>query len=117
MLVARNAKRTTLLSLLAVTAAVAGLMGGAPFAAGQSAGSPAGSAQAANAQAASTQRVSAWSPSMTIGGPNFNDRTIRMVAHSTVAGSSLRIHVSNLRSTIPLDVGAVSIAAQADRAT
>jgi lysophospholipase L1-like esterase len=54
---------------------------------------------------------------MTIGGPNFNDQTIRMVAHSTVDGTSLRIHVSNLRSTIPLAVGAVSIAAQADRAT
>src|SRR5882757_9276450 len=106
------AKRKTLLALLAVTAAVAGLMGGAPFAEGQPAGS-----QAAGSQQAGPQRVSAWSPSMTIGGPNFNDQTIRMVAHSTVAGTSLRIHVSNLRSTIPLAVGAVSIAAQADQAT
>jgi lysophospholipase L1-like esterase len=40
-----------------------------------------------------------------------------MVAHSSVAGTALRIHLSNLRSTIPLTVGAVSIAAQADRAT
>jgi lysophospholipase L1-like esterase len=112
------AGRKTLLSLLAVTAAVAGLMGGAGQSANaQTTNAPTADAQAADAQAAATQRVSAWSPSMTIGGPNFNDQTIRMVAHSTVAGSSLRIHVSNLRSTIPLDVGAVSIAAQADRAT
>jgi lysophospholipase L1-like esterase len=52
-----------------------------------------------------------------MGGPNFHDQTIRMVAHSSVAGTALRIHLSNLRSTIPLTVGAVSIAAQADRAT
>jgi lysophospholipase L1-like esterase len=101
------AKRRTLLTLLAVTTAVAGLLGGAPLAQGQSAGS----------HPADPQRVAAWAPSMTIGGPNFNDQTIRMVAHSTVDGSALRIHLSNLRSTTPLTVGAVSIAAQADRAT
>jgi len=64
-----------------------------------------------------SQRVSAWSPSMTMGGPNFADQTIRMVAHPSVGGSGLRIHLSNLRSTTPLAVGAVSLALQADRAT
>jgi lysophospholipase L1-like esterase len=54
---------------------------------------------------------------MTIGGPNFNDQTIRMVAHSSATGSSLRIHLSNLRGATPLTVGAVTIAAQAHQAT
>jgi lysophospholipase L1-like esterase len=62
-------------------------------------------------------RVSAWSPSMTIGGPNFTDRTLRMVVHPSVGGDALRVHLSNLRGTTPLAVGAVSIALQADRAT
>jgi lysophospholipase L1-like esterase len=87
-------------------------MGGAPFAEGHSDNS-----RPARTQSPDARRVTAWAPSMTIGGPNFHDQTIRMVAHSSVEGTALRIHLSNLRSTIPLTVGAVSIAAQADRAT
>jgi lysophospholipase L1-like esterase len=63
------------------------------------------------------QRVSAWSPSMTIGGPNFTDQTLRMVTHPSVGGDGLRVHLSNLRGTTPLAVGAVNVALQADRAT
>ena len=100
-------KRRTLLALLTGTSAVAGLLAGAPFAESQPAVSP----------AADPQRVAAWAPSMTIGGPNFNDQTIRMVVHSSIGGTRLRVHLSNLRSTTALTVGAVSIAAQADRAT
>jgi lysophospholipase L1-like esterase len=105
-------KRRTLRALLAATVAAAGLMGGAPFAEGHSDNS-----RPARTQSPDARRVTAWAPSMTIGGPNFHDQTIRMVAHSSVEGTALRIHLSNLRSTIPLTVGAVSIAAQADRAT
>jgi lysophospholipase L1-like esterase len=78
-----------------------------------------GSREAAGARtvAGATSRVSAWSPSMTIGGPNFDDRTLRMVVHPSVGGSSLRIHLSNLRSTTPLAVGEVRIALQAAQAT
>ncbi|SEP05720.1 Lysophospholipase L1 [Amycolatopsis saalfeldensis] len=61
--------------------------------------------------------ISSWSPSMTIGGPNFTDQTLRMVAHPSVGGAGLRLHLSNLRGTTPLAVGAVSVALQADRAT
>ncbi len=57
-------------------------------------------------------RVSAWSPSMTTGGPSFTDQTIRMVAHSGVAGSDARITLSNRYSSAPLVVGAVAIAVQ-----
>ncbi|MEV6010067.1 SGNH/GDSL hydrolase family protein [Streptomyces sp. NPDC051976] len=101
------AQRRTLLTLLTTSAAVAALMGGAPLAEGRQ----------ADTHAAAPQRVAAWAPSMTIGGPNFNDQTIRMVAHSSVGGSALRIHLSNLRGTTALTVGAVSVAAQAERAT
>jgi lysophospholipase L1-like esterase len=65
----------------------------------------------------SESRVSAWAPSVTIGGPVFHDQTLRMVAHMSVGGSSLRIHVSNLRSATPLLVGSVSIGAQVNGAS
>ncbi|MEW1861309.1 SGNH/GDSL hydrolase family protein [Streptomyces sp. NPDC088194] len=96
-----------LLALIAAGAVVVGLPAGAPLAA----------AHPAHGRATAPARVAAWSPSMTVGGPDFDDETIRMVAHSSVSGTSLRIHLSNLRGTTPLTIGAVSVAAQADRAT
>ncbi|MEU8638945.1 SGNH/GDSL hydrolase family protein [Amycolatopsis sp. NPDC048633] len=54
---------------------------------------------------------------MTIGGPNFTDQTLRMVVHPSVGGSGLRLHLSNLRGTTPLAVGAVSVALQSEKAT
>ncbi|MGH3377404.1 MAG: SGNH/GDSL hydrolase family protein [Actinoallomurus sp.] len=57
-------------------------------------------------------RVSAWSPSMTTAGPAFDDQTIRMVAHSSIAGSGARITLSNRYSDTPLAVGAVDVAVQ-----
>ncbi|MEW2159932.1 SGNH/GDSL hydrolase family protein [Streptomyces sp. NPDC007189] len=78
---------------------------------------PLSTAHAASAATPSSQskgtRVGAWSPSMTTGGPSFSDQTIRMVAHSSVAGSGARITLSNRYSTTPLDVGAVDVAVQA----
>ncbi|HEY4004477.1 MAG TPA: SGNH/GDSL hydrolase family protein [Pseudonocardia sp.] len=57
--------------------------------------------------------MSAWSPSMTTGGPSFGNQTIRMVMHSSIAGSHARITLSNRFSDTPLTVGAVDIAVQA----
>ncbi|MER6738624.1 SGNH/GDSL hydrolase family protein [Streptomyces puniciscabiei] len=78
---------------------------------------PLSTAHVASAATPSSQskgtRVSAWSPSMTTGGPSFTDRTIRMVVHSSVAGSGARITLSNRYSTTPLEVGAVDVAVQA----
>jgi len=54
---------------------------------------------------------------MTTGGPSFTDQTIRMVAHSSVAGSDARLTLSNRYSSSPLVVSAVDIAPQADGAT
>lgn len=67
--------------------------------------------------AATVPRTASWGPSMTIGGPDFADQTIRMVVHTTVGGSSVRIKLSNQRSTTPLSVGAVDVALQAQQAT
>ncbi|MGW2649935.1 SGNH/GDSL hydrolase family protein [Streptomyces sp. NPDC001393] len=78
---------------------------------------PLGTAHVASAATASPQtngtRVSAWSPSMTTGGPSFTNQTIRMVVHSSVAGSGARITLSNRYSSTPLDVSAVDVAVQA----
>lgn len=79
---------------------------------------PLSTATVAGAATSSSQaratRVSAWSPSMTTGGPSFDNQTIRMVVHSSVAGSGARITLSNRFSSAPLDVGEVDVAVQAD---
>ncbi|WP_225810669.1 SGNH/GDSL hydrolase family protein [Streptomyces spinosus] len=79
---------------------------------------PLGTAHAAGAAAAPSPqakgtRVSAWSPSMTTGGPSFDNQTIRMVVHSSVAGSGVRITLSNRYGTAPLDIATVDLAVQA----
>jgi lysophospholipase L1-like esterase len=78
---------------------------------------PLSTAHAASAATSSAPskgtRVSAWSPSMTTGGPSFTDQTLRMVAHSSVSGSGARITLSNRYSTTPLDVSAVDVAVEA----
>jgi lysophospholipase L1-like esterase len=72
---------------------------------------------AAESDSSARRPISVWSPSMTIGGPNFTDQTLRMVVHPSVAGDALRLHLSNLRGTTPLAVGSVSLALQAGQAT
>ncbi|HEY4146623.1 SGNH/GDSL hydrolase family protein [Pinirhizobacter sp.] len=67
----------------------------------------------ATAQDTNGRYVAAWSPSMSAGGPAFHDQTLRMVVHASIGGTSLRLHLSNLRSSTPLLVGKVSIATQA----
>lgn len=64
------------------------------------------------AQVAGDHYVAAWSPSMSAGGPHLHDQTLRMVVHASIAGTSLRLHLSNLRSSTPLVVGKLSVAAQ-----
>jgi hypothetical protein len=77
----------------------------------------AASSTSARAQREPGHRVASWGPSMTTGGPTFNDQTIRMVVHTSIGGMSPRIKLSNLRSTSPLAVGAVDVAEQASGAT
>lgn len=67
----------------------------------------------ASAASPADQRVAVWAPSMTAGGAAFNDNTIRMVAHPSTGGSQLRIRLSNLRGTVPLTIGEVTVATQA----
>ncbi|HEX4725674.1 MAG TPA: SGNH/GDSL hydrolase family protein [Pseudonocardiaceae bacterium] len=54
---------------------------------------------------------------MTIGGPDFSNETIRMVVHTSIGGSSVRIKLSDQRSTTALSVGEVDIAVQSTMAT
>jgi lysophospholipase L1-like esterase len=54
---------------------------------------------------------------MTIGGPDFANETIRMVVHTSIGGSALRLKLSDQRSTTPLAVGEVDVAVQAHQAT
>jgi len=68
---------------------------------------------ATSSPAGKDTRVTAWSPSMTTGGPSFTNQTVRMVVHSSVAGSGARITLSNRYSTTPLDISAVDVAVQA----
>jgi lysophospholipase L1-like esterase len=49
---------------------------------------------------------------MTAGGVAFNDNTVRMVAHPSAGGSQLRIRLSNLRGTSPLNIGEATVALQ-----
>ena len=67
----------------------------------------------ASATPQADQRVAVWAPSMVAGGAAFNDNTIRMVAHPSAGGSQLRIRLSNLRGTVPLKIGEVTVAIQA----
>lgn len=76
-------------------------------------GTASAAATASSASYGKGTRVSAWSPSMTTGGPAFDDQTIRMVVHSSVAGSGARITLSDRYSPEALDVGAVDVAVQA----
>jgi lysophospholipase L1-like esterase len=61
-------------------------------------------------------RVVAFGPGMTAGGDTFSEQTLRMVVHTGVAGSGVRIRLSNLRSTTPLSVGAVDVAVRSSGA-
>jgi lysophospholipase L1-like esterase len=104
--------------LRSVVAAAAGLaLTIAPHGAAHASGVAAARPSASGASGTTGTRVSAWSPSMTTGGPSFTDQTIRMVAHSSVAGSDPRITLSNRYSSAPLVVSAVAIAPQATGAT
>ncbi|AOR30517.1 hypothetical protein BFF78_05125 [Streptomyces fodineus] len=57
-------------------------------------------------------RVGTYTAGLMYNGPSFTNQSIRMVAHTTVAGSMLRIRLSNLYGTKPLTIDAVDLARQ-----
>ena len=57
-------------------------------------------------------RVGTYTAGLMANGPSFTDKSIRMVAHTTVAGSLARVRLSNLYGTGPLTVDAVDLAQQ-----
>jgi lysophospholipase L1-like esterase len=105
--VLRRARRSVLLLAAAVALAVTAPAVALPA----TAHAATATASAAAAHRHGT-RVSAWSPGMVSTGPAFTDQTIRMVAHSSVAGSDIRITLSNRYTHTPLNVGAVTVAVQ-----
>jgi lysophospholipase L1-like esterase len=61
--------------------------------------------------------VGTWSAGLEQNGRSFSNQTIRMVTHTTVAGSQVRVRLSNLYGTAPLSIGAVDIAVQNSNGT
>lgn len=55
-------------------------------------------------------RVGTYTAGLMSNGPSFTNQSIRMVAHTTVAGSKLRVRLSNRYGTAPLTIDAVDLA-------
>jgi lysophospholipase L1-like esterase len=80
----------------------------------------AGASDSASAEHGGPARwVGAWAnaeePPATAGmsATGFTNQTLRMVAHVSAGGAAVRIRLSNLYGTTPLDIGAVDVAARA----
>ncbi|MFE0257850.1 RICIN domain-containing protein [Streptomyces sp. NPDC059010] len=57
-------------------------------------------------------RVGTYTAGLMSNGPSFSSQSIRMVAHTTVAGSKLRVRLSNRYGSGPLTIDAVDLAQQ-----
>jgi lysophospholipase L1-like esterase len=57
-------------------------------------------------------RVGTYTAGLMKNGESFTDKSIRMVAHTTVAGSKLRVRLSNRYGTGPLTIDAVDLATE-----
>ncbi len=55
-------------------------------------------------------RVGTYTAGLMSNGPSFTNQSIRMVARTTVAGSKLRVRLSNRYGTAPLTIDAVDLA-------
>ncbi|MFF3245963.1 RICIN domain-containing protein [Streptomyces sp. NPDC002870] len=55
-------------------------------------------------------RLGTYTAGLMSNGPSFTNQSIRMVAHTTVAGSKLRVRLSNRYGTAPLTIDAVDLA-------
>jgi lysophospholipase L1-like esterase len=61
---------------------------------------------------AGVPRSGTWEAAMSTGGPSFTDRTLRMVVHTSIGGTGLRIRLTDRYSTSDLRVGSVYVAEQ-----
>jgi lysophospholipase L1-like esterase len=68
---------------------------------------------AANVQAAEPRFVSAWVAAPDEPGPSFDEQTLRQVVRVSIAGSSVRIRLSNLFGKGPVTLGSVRVAVHA----
>ena len=68
---------------------------------------------AATAPAADARWVTAWGAAADEPGPSFGGQTLRQVVRTSIAGSSVRVRLSNLFGTQPVTLGPVRVAAHA----
>jgi lysophospholipase L1-like esterase len=68
---------------------------------------------AATASAADVRWVNGWGAAPDEPGPSFEKQTIRQVVRTSIAGSSVRIRLSNLFGKTPVTLGPVRLAAHA----
>ena len=68
---------------------------------------------AATASAADVRWVDAWGAAADEPGPSFGKQTLRQVVRTSIAGSSVRVRLSNLFGTQPVTFGPVRVAAHA----
>jgi lysophospholipase L1-like esterase len=68
---------------------------------------------ASAAPAADVRWVNAWGAAPDEPGPSFEKQTLRQVVRTSIAGSSVRIRLSNLFGTRPVTFGPVRVAAHA----
>jgi lysophospholipase L1-like esterase len=72
----------------------------------------AATADGAGVRAAAATRSGTWEAAMSRGGPSFTDRTLRMVVHTSIGGTGLRIRLTDRYATSDLRVGSVYVAEQ-----
>ena len=60
--------------------------------------------------------LGAWAPALAGYGNGINNQTVRMVVHTSLPGTSVRIRLSNQYGANPLPIGAVDIAVQSSGA-
>jgi lysophospholipase L1-like esterase len=68
---------------------------------------------AATASAADVRWVNAWGAAPDEPGPSFEKQTLRQVVRTSIAGSGVRVRLSNLFGTRPVTFGPVRVAAHA----
>ncbi len=73
-----------------------------------------------NSHQANSHWVGVWGASPVVSAPNtpgFNNRTLRLIAHPSLSGESIRVRIGNTFGAQPLSIGAATVALQADGAS
>jgi lysophospholipase L1-like esterase len=92
------------------TALCAAVVIGAAWVLPQAMSSAAGTPAPAVTPTADTPWTGTWAAAAQSSGTTFNQQTLRQVVHTSISGSTARIHLSNVFGTQPLVIGDVHIA-------